>query len=311
MVDVSVVIATRNRELLVKQAIDSVLAQTEPVREVIVVDDGSVDGTRAQLSAYGDRIRVFHQENEGASAARNRAIRAAQAAWIAFLDDDDVWLETKIERQMALIRQNPGLGIVYCSDYSVDEQLRILYTRTALPDNRGDVFERLILKNFIFTSCVLASKDLIQAAGYMNREYQFAEDWDLWLRIAATHPVDFVPEPLVLYRQSFSGCLTQQLSAEKCLHDMDRILISATRLRKVPRRVKMLARHQLEAKWAGAFLSQGSNGLAFWHAIKAALARPLSPTGYQILLRSMLPKQVRSWTKRAILRPERARTETP
>jgi hypothetical protein len=159
-----------------------------------------------------------------------------------------------------------------------------------------------MLKNFIFTSCVLARKDLIQAAGYMNREYQFAEDWDLWLRIAATHPVDFVPEPLVLYRQSFSGCLTQQLSAEKCLHDMDRILIGATRLRSVPRRVKMLARHQLEAKWAGAFLSQGSNGLAFWHAIKAARARPLSPTGYQILLRSMLPKQVRSWTKRALLR---------
>jgi len=302
MVDVSVVIATRNRELLVKQAIDSVLAQSEKVREVIVVDDGSMDGTRAQLAAYGDRIRVFHQENEGASAARNRAIRAAQATWIAFLDDDDVWLETKIECQMALIRQNPGLGIVYCSDYSVDEHLRILNTRAAKPDNRGNVFERLMLKNFIYTSCVLARRDLIESAGYMNPAYQFAEDWDLWLRIAATHPVDFVSEPLVLYRQSPTACLTQQLSAEKCFHDMDRILIAATRLRSVPWPVKMLARHQLEAKWAGAFLSQGSNGLAFRHAIKAVWARPWSPAGYQILLRSMLPRQVRSWTKRALLR---------
>jgi glycosyltransferase involved in cell wall biosynthesis len=302
MFDVSVVIATRNRELLVKQAIDSVLAQSEPVREVIVVDDGSVDGTRAQLAAYGDRIRVFHQENEGASAARNRAMRVAQGAWIAFLDDDDVWLETKIERQMALIRQNPNLGIVYCSDYAVDEQLRILYTRAAIPGNQGDVFERLMLKNFIFTSCVLARKDLIETAGYMNRAYKFAEDWDLWLRIAATHPVDYVPEPLVLYRQSASGCLTQQLSAVKCLHDMDRILIGAFKLREVPWRVKTEARHQLEAKWAGIFLSQGSNVLAFLHAIKAMWARPLSPAGYNILLRSMLPKQVRTWTKRTLIR---------
>ncbi len=302
MPDVSVVIATRNREILVKQAIDSALAQSAPVREVIVVDDGSVDATRAQLAAYGDRIRVFHQENQGASAARNLAIQASRGEWIAFLDDDDVWLDTKIERQMALVRQNPRLGIVYCSDYAVDEQLRVLHTRQAIPENRGDVFERLLVKNFIFTSCVLARRDLIEKAGYMNRAYQFAEDWDLWLRIAATHPVDFVPEPLVLYRQSSSACLTRELSAVKCYHDMDLILSNASKLRKIRARVKSDARLQLETKWAGIFLSQDNHHLAMRHAIKAALVSPLSMKAYQILLRSLLPKQARFWMKRALLR---------
>src|SRR5207244_743209 len=102
MVDVSAVIATHNRSSLVKEAINSVLAQSAPVREVIVLDDGSEDDTRTQLAAYGDRIRLFCRPPGGASAARNYAMKAAQGRWVAFLDDDDVWVPTKIERQMAL-----------------------------------------------------------------------------------------------------------------------------------------------------------------------------------------------------------------
>src|SRR5215475_7548246 len=167
MVDVSVVIATYNRSAQVKEAIDSVLAQSVPVREIIVVDDGSKDDTRHQLSAYGDRIVPFFRSNQGASAARNYGMRAARGEWIAFLDDDDVWLPTKIERQMALARGNPKLGLIYCSDYAVDEKLRILYTRDAHPQHRGDVFAQLLVKNFIFTSCVIARRDAIENAGYM------------------------------------------------------------------------------------------------------------------------------------------------
>src|ERR1700683_1346744 len=115
MVDVSVVIPTHNRALQVKEAIDSVLAQSEPVREIIVVDDGSTDDTQKQLSTYADRVRVLILQGEGASAARNSGIRAALGQWIAFLDDDDVWLPAKIERQMMLARQNPKLALIYCS----------------------------------------------------------------------------------------------------------------------------------------------------------------------------------------------------
>src|SRR5262249_2321973 len=150
---------------------------------------------------------------QGASAARNHGMRAARGEWIAFLDDDDVWLPTKIERQMALAKNNAQLGLIYCSDYAVDEQLRILYSRDAYQENRGDVFGQLLTKNFIFTSCVIARRDVVENAGYMDLAYKFAQDWDLWLKIAVQHPVDFVPDPLVLYRQSASGCLTRDMKA--------------------------------------------------------------------------------------------------
>jgi glycosyltransferase involved in cell wall biosynthesis len=301
MIDVSVVIATHNRAVQVRQAIDSVLGQSVPVREVIVVDDGSTDDTRTQLAAYGNSIRVLHQENAGASAARNRAFQSARAAWIAFLDDDDVWLKSKIERQMALIEHNPRIGLIYCSDYAVDEQLRILYPRNAAPENRGDVFERLIVKNFIFTSCVIARRDLIERADGMNPAYRFAEDWDLWLKIAATHTVDFVPEPLVWYRQSAAGCLTQETSMAERLRDMETILTSAIKLRRLPRSVERRAWHDLEVQWAATFLNQGTHARAVWHALQATALRPQSRKGYQVLLNSMMPKRVREWVKQAVL----------
>ena len=100
--DVSVVIPTHNRAQLVKEAIDSVLAQSQPVREIIVVDDGSTDATKNLLSNYGAKIQALYESGKGASAARNLGMRAATGTWIAFLDDDDVWLSNKIERQLAI-----------------------------------------------------------------------------------------------------------------------------------------------------------------------------------------------------------------
>lgn len=297
MVDVSVVIATHNRAAQVKEAIDSVLAQSVPVREVLVVDDGSTDDTREQLRAYGDRIRPFFQPQAGASAARNQAMRASRGEWIAFLDDDDVWLPNKTERQMSLIRENPKLGIVYSSDHAVDEHLRILYTRHAAPENRGDAFARLLIKNFIFTSCAVARRDAIEKAGYMNLEYKFAQDWDLWLKIAAEHPVDFVPEPLVLYRQSASGCLTRDMKAIERLSEMQTISDRAVKLRRVPYHVLRRARFELQRQWASNWLAEGKNGQALPHCFRTLISRPASFEGYRLMAYSMVPKRARDWAK--------------
>src|ERR1700688_166183 len=98
--DVSVIIATHNRAGQVKEAIDSVLAQSLPVREILIVNDGSTDDTLSLLLQYGDQIRTFTLPNGGPSAARNHGIRQSKCAWIAFLDDDDVWLSEKIKAQM-------------------------------------------------------------------------------------------------------------------------------------------------------------------------------------------------------------------
>jgi len=302
MADVSVVIATRNRATLVKQAIDSVLAQSEPVREIIIVDDGSTDDTRSVLAGYGARIRSIHANHGGASAARNNGIREANGEWIAFLDDDDVWLPAKIERQMAAARQTPAAGIVYCSDYAVDDSLEVLYERAARPENRGDVFDRLIVRNFIFTSCVIARRDAIQEAGYMDVALQFAEDWDLWLKIAANRPAECVFEPLVLYRQSASGCLTRDIKPEKRLRDMERILARAIGLRTVSAAVRRQAWFELERNWATVSLHDGSQREAFRHALRATSFRPGAPESYRILAYSLVPKRIRDWAKAILAR---------
>lgn len=310
MVDVSVVIATYNRSAQVQEAIDSVLAQTIPVREIIVVDDGSRDDTRAVLEGYGDRIRAFFRPNGGASAARNYGMRAAQGEWIAFLDDDDVWLPNKIESQMKLAERNAGLGLIYCSDYAVDEQLKILYKREALPENRGDVFERLLIRNFIFTSCAIARRDAVKEAGYMDLRYRFAQDWDLWLKIAAKHPADFVPEPLVLYRQSASGCLTRDMKFADRLAEMQAIVEHGIALRTVNARSARKARWEIERQWAAAWLTDGDNRQALTHSLRTVRLQPASPESYRLLAYSLVPSRLRNWAK-GVLRGQDGRTGGP
>lgn len=311
MVDVSVVIATYNRSRQVREAIDSVLAQSVPVREIIVVDDGSKDDTRAQLLAYGDRIRPFFQANGGASAARNLAMRMAHGSWIAFLDDDDVWVQEKIEQQWALIEKDPSLGLVYCSDYAVDEQLRVLYERKAQESNRGQVFERLLIKNFIFTSCVMARRDAIGKAGYMLGEYKFAQDWDLWLKIAAEHPVDFAAAPLVLYRQSPTGCLTHDMKADDRLLEMKTIMQRALKLREVSSAARHRAEFEIESQWASASLVNGKNAAALPHALRAVAAQPAMLEGYRLSAYSLVPSGLRSWAKKMMGRNGASPATTP
>jgi len=300
--DVSVIIATHNRETLVTEAIDSVLAQSTKVREIIVVDDGSTDNTRSRLSHYGSRIRAFFQPNQGASRARNYGISEARGRWIAFLDDDDVWLREKIERQMQLARQEPNLQLIYCSDHAVDEQLQFRRTRHASHGNRGDVFEKLLVQNFIFTSCVIARRDAIEQAGLMDPSLKFGEDWDLWLRIAARHSVDFVPEPLVLYRQSTTGCLTRDTKAVDRLSAMQVILERALTLRNVSSETARRARYNLEREWTANLLTEGDNYKAFTHSLRAIGSSPSKIEGYRLLAYSLTPSAAREFGRRLLRR---------
>jgi glycosyltransferase involved in cell wall biosynthesis len=300
MADVSVIIATHNRVQLVKEAIDSVLAQSKQVKEIIVVDDGSTDSTRNLLTNYGERIKAVYGTGEGASAARNRGLRLASGEWIAFLDDDDVWLKEKIERQMAIADQSPGLGLIYCSDYAVNERLDVLYTRSPQADHRGDVFERLLIRNFIFTSCVVARRDAIEKVGYMDTALHFAEDWDLWLRIAAYYPVDFAAEPLVLYRQSVSGCLTRDLSGVRRLGDLQTALMRALRLKSIPNHIRRKALFEMERQWAEMWLGQDHRSRALLHSIRAATHEPTQLEGYRLVAYSMVPQVLRILAKDTI-----------
>jgi len=303
MADVSVVIATRNRALLLKEALDSVLNQSEPVREVLVVDDGSTDTTSNLLSSYGERVRAFSQAQSGAPAARNRAIRAAQGEWIAFLDDDDVWLKTKIERQIAVAKGSTQPGLVYCGVYDVDEQLRPLSEHVVVQENRGDVFERLAIKNFLFTSCVMARREAIQKVGYMDTSLTFAEDWDLWLRIAAKYPVDFADESLVLCRQT-TACITKDMKVIDRLRDMETVRRRSLTVRKMPYAVQRRARYELERQQMMLWMLHGNHIRACSHALRLVALEPAKLNSYRLLGSSLIPNPVRDWAKRVVQRKE-------
>lgn len=199
---ISVVIPTYNYRRYVVEAVESVLAQTYRPLEVIVADDGSTDGTAEELARYGDQIRYTYQPNRGLPAARNLGIRAAAGQHLAFLDSDDLWAPTKIEKQVALIEKSPRVGVVYCDGCHVDLRTGVTQPLSVRPDGRGDLRRRLLHRNCITgsASAVLVRRECFEKAGLFNEDLRSAEDWDMWIRISRHYEFDFVPEPLITLR---------------------------------------------------------------------------------------------------------------
>ncbi len=193
---ISVVIPTYNRNLLVRRAIDSVLAQRLQPDEIIVVDDGSDDDTVASLQGYKQRITLIVQKNSGVSAARNRGIAAARGAWIAFLDSDDTWHPQKLLLQRDLHRKTPGLRWSHTGERWIRNGREIRQKRDhAKPE--GDAFVENLPFCKIAPSSVLIHRSLFTEAGCFDTALPVCEDYDLWLRFLRCAPVGLVDKPLV------------------------------------------------------------------------------------------------------------------
>lgn len=207
---VSVVIPAYNYERFLPAAIDSVLAQTYYPIELVVVDDGSTDGTHCVLGAYGDRIRSIRKKNAGLSAARNTGIRAANGDFIAFLDADDLWMPEKIERQMEIYAKHPDAVCVGCGVELVDSDLNSI-RQVQHDDVHGSAEKRLrdvlLRRGWVggSGSGALIRRDVLSQLGFFDEGLTAAEDWDLWLRIVEHYPVYNVPNPLVRIRRHFTG----------------------------------------------------------------------------------------------------------
>ena len=224
--EVSVIIPTYNRCAMLLEAIDSVLAQSTPAFELIVIDDGSTDGTNetehlARL-AETTRIEIERIDHRGPAAARNRGVAIARAPLIAFLDSDDLWSPTKLERQLAFMRDNPGCAI------SQTNEIWIRNGRRVNPGHRhrkraGDIFIDSLRTCLIAMSSVMVRTDLFRSSGGFDEHMAAAEDYDLWLRILIDHEAGLLDEPLVTRR----GGHPDQLSATTPALDRFRILALA------------------------------------------------------------------------------------
>ena len=217
--EVSVVIPAFNRRAMLVEAIDSVLAQSIDSFELIVVDDGSTDGTAEHLTRFAETIRFEHIEHRGPAAARNRGVAMARAPLIAFLDSDDLWSPTKLERQLAFMRANPDCAI------SQTNEIWIRNGRRVNPGVRhrkraGDIFVDSLRTCLISMSATMMRTDLFRTLGGFDDLMTAAEDYDLWLRILIDHEAGLLDEPLVRRR----GGHPDQTSATTAALDRFRIL---------------------------------------------------------------------------------------
>jgi len=217
---VSVIIPTFNRAAWVREAVDSVLAQTFQDFELIVVDDGSTDTTAEGLGPYGDRLRTIVQARQGVSAARNRGLEMAVGEWLAFLDSDDLWLPQKLETQVDFLNRNPQAEICQTEEIWIRNGRRV-NPREKHRKPSGDIFAPSLALCLVSPSAVMLKKSLLQEVGFFDTELPACEDYDLWLRISCRKPIFLVEQPLVVKR----GGHPDQLS--RCLPSLDRYRIQS------------------------------------------------------------------------------------
>jgi glycosyltransferase involved in cell wall biosynthesis len=200
---VSVVMTCYKYAQYLPKAIESVLNQTYPNLEVIMVNDGSPDNTDEVMQPYlaDPRVRYIKQPNSGQTIAKNNGIAAATGEYIAFLDADDIWDLRKLEKQMPLFA-NPRVGIVYSGMDQIDDAGNPApYEVTALSRPRaGRIVEALFADNIVPFSAAVARRECFEKVGVMDTSLRMAIDWDLWLRMSVHYEFDFVDEPLLHYR---------------------------------------------------------------------------------------------------------------
>lgn len=193
---VSVVIPVRDRRLLLRRALDSVLAQTRAADEIIVVDDGSCDGMSGELPHRYPTVRLLVTRGRGVSAARNHGIRASRHEWCALLDSDDAWRPRKLERQLECARATPAVRLWHCDERWWRNGAH-LNQKACHRKRGGDVFADALARCVISPSAAMIHRTLWRDVGLFDERLPACEDYDLWLRVSARERVGFVPEVLV------------------------------------------------------------------------------------------------------------------
>ena len=209
---VSVVMAAKNYARFIAQAIESVRAQTVADWELVVVDDGSTDATPAAVKPFlsDPRVRYVRSDRLGQSRAKNLGERLSRGEAIAYLDADDAWLPTKLDRQLAVLGANPRVGVVATRRSFLDEAGAVAPDASPLPP-AGDVRAAIFARNFVCFSSVMLRRQVFDHVGGFDPTLDLAIDYDLWQRVAQHYEFACVPEALTLYRTGH-GNLSQRLA---------------------------------------------------------------------------------------------------
>ncbi len=274
MPSVSVVIPTYNYGQFVSDAIDSVLKQTRLPDEIIVVDDGSTDGTPEVLRRYGKSIRVVRKENAGLPAARNSGIEVATGDLVAFLDADDRWLPQKLACQLERFQSEPDLGLIHCGVEEIDAAGTCL--RQRLEGQEGWVADEFILFQRPVVlgggSASIIPRRILRECGGFDNSMRHSEDWDLYYRVACRWKLGFIPKVLIQYRlHSFNMHRNIDKMAQGMTYAYAKAFAGAdSRLRNLRRRCF----GNLHAVLAGSFFSTGQYAKSARHAVTSLVLNP-------------------------------------
>ena len=193
---ISVVIPSYNRLPTLIRAIESVIAQTSEVNEIIVVDDGSTDNTAVEIPERYPQLKLLRQTNSGVSAARNQGIRQANGDWIALLDSDDSWLPNKIKSIHDAYHQNPSISLFHSDEIWIRNGVRV-NAMNKHKKSGGWIFQQGLPLCVISPSAVVIRRRLFDVVGLFDESLPACEDYDLWLRICHRFPVHYIEHPLI------------------------------------------------------------------------------------------------------------------
>lgn len=226
---VSVIVPTHNRRHTLETALDSVIVQTHPPHETIVVDDGSDDGTADWLRAHRPEVTTVQQDNRGVSAARNRGIAHATGDWVALLDSDDAWQPGKLAVQLAALQAAPGHRLCHTDEIWIRNGVRVNPKRRHAKHG-GHIFRHCLPLCAISPSAALIHRSVFDDIGPFDETLPACEDYDYWLRLCSREPVLYVDEKLVIK----SGGHADQLSRRYEAMDRFRILALLNLLERTP-----------------------------------------------------------------------------
>lgn len=293
MEKVSVILPTYNSEKYLCDAIESVLNQTYRDLELIIVNDGSTDGSELIIKAYQSKysnIIYLKQTNKGHAGARNTGIQAATGTYIAFIDSDDIWLPEKLEEQIKEFALDSEVGFVHCNLYGFSEDKKPKVRGLPLTENQlkkysGHIFEEYFFREIVITTTtVLIKKSCIDDVGMFdeNLSRYGSEDRELFLRILWKYRAKYVNRPLALYRNRADSA---GQNYEKMIKGQQYVYHKITKLFEMPYSAYRNVMSKVYQEWAKKFYSNGlfTNGL--FNQIKAVGNNPIDLDAYLLLKR--------------------------
>jgi glycosyltransferase involved in cell wall biosynthesis len=295
---VSVIIPAFKASGTIARAIESLLAQTRRPDEIIVVDDGSPDDLVAAVAPYRDRVQLLCKPNGGAASARNLGIAQSRGEWIAFLDADDYWLPTKLDRQLQVLERHPEVGLVAGRFYHQESPEG---QRTLCPGDWADLYDRVLkpigerafaVATQMWTSSLLVRRDVLGSHRF-DEGLKTAEDVDLWARLVLTAPVYLLSEPLATY------VLTPDSLSRSNVESDSRNMLAVVR-----RNAALLGpdglrwwQAKIYRQWAAGHLGQNEALACLYPAWKRLRLEPLKVQAWWILLKAAVRSCI-PWTAR-------------